>query len=409
MKRRSSSELQDCDKEVEEEEEEVLFEGVRGTGGAGQPGGAAVADDDDVEVDVNDDVQYLIKWRGLSYMHVEWVAPPLLKEHGIWGPMRAKRFLESPEAQVQLDDDELRMGQGRDWPGVEAYFEEDLMVVDRILAERHVVVDKGDFGITAKAAGALRIERLARLKVMESSGPAAASLTALLAADAAAEKIEKAAQAQLLQQQQVAEQQHQKQQDELLQQYEESGSVGPPPRLLPLVLPPPLPAPTRREREEQITASLNAASSGPVDVDDDAPVNDGKPRRVCVLIKWKGLPYSESTWEWADDIHDDEALARFRLHNRLPTLKEAMSRVRFESAPGEDERPPPNLFREYLTSPPFKGDRQVRDYQLEGVNWLIYNWFQRRNCEWPEAFVSALVPSVSLTPRSFPRSSLLSL
>lgn len=24
--------------------------------------------------------------------------------------------------------------------------------------------------------------------------------------------------------------------------------------------------------------------------------------------------------------------------------------------------------------------RKLRDYQLEGLNWLVFNWYQRRNC-----------------------------
>jgi len=28
----------------------------------------------------------------------------------------------------------------------------------------------------------------------------------------------------------------------------------------------------------------------------------------------------------------------------------------------------------------FKGGRTIRDYQVEGLNWMMYNWHQRRNC-----------------------------
>lgn len=24
--------------------------------------------------------------------------------------------------------------------------------------------------------------------------------------------------------------------------------------------------------------------------------------------------------------------------------------------------------------------RRLRDYQLEGVNWMVFNWYHRRNC-----------------------------
>lgn len=28
----------------------------------------------------------------------------------------------------------------------------------------------------------------------------------------------------------------------------------------------------------------------------------------------------------------------------------------------------------------FLNNNQLRDYQLEGVNWLLFNWYNRRNC-----------------------------
>jgi hypothetical protein len=156
-----------------------------------------------------------------------------------------------------------------------------------------------------------------------------------------------------------------------------------PPVPLPMPPPPPLPpipGPTRKEIETLINAALEPAPTGYVDVDHDGPIDDDKQRRVCVLVKWKGLPYSESTWEWADDIKDDAALGRFRMHNRVPNVAEALARARYESAPALDERPPGSTFKKYEKSPPFKESRTVRDYQLEGVNWLIFNWFHRRNC-----------------------------
>lgn len=28
----------------------------------------------------------------------------------------------------------------------------------------------------------------------------------------------------------------------------------------------------------------------------------------------------------------------------------------------------------------FRNNNELRDYQLEGVNWLLFNWYNRRNC-----------------------------
>lgn len=31
-------------------------------------------------------------------------------------------------------------------------------------------------------------------------------------------------------------------------------------------------------------------------------------------------------------------------------------------------------------SPVYKGGRTIRDYQVAGLNWMMYNWHKRRNC-----------------------------
>jgi SNF2 family DNA or RNA helicase len=33
----------------------------------------------------------------------------------------------------------------------------------------------------------------------------------------------------------------------------------------------------------------------------------------------------------------------------------------------------------YTISPPFKDGRELRKYQLEGLNWLLFNWSRGRN------------------------------
>lgn len=38
--------------------------------------------------------------------------------------IQCDRYLVSPEAQAQLDDEEARMREGRDWPTVDAFFDE---------------------------------------------------------------------------------------------------------------------------------------------------------------------------------------------------------------------------------------------------------------------------------------------
>ena len=34
----------------------------------------------------------------------------------------------------------------------------------------------------------------------------------------------------------------------------------------------------------------------------------------------------------------------------------------------------------YEKSPAFKGGKRLRSYQLEGLNWLVFSWYHKRNC-----------------------------
>lgn len=45
-----------------------------------------------------------------------------------------------------------------------------------------------------------------------------------------------------------------------------------------------------------------------------------------------------------------------------------------------DQRPAPDSYKQYKESMPLKNGVVLREYQIEGVNWLIFSWYQRRNC-----------------------------
>lgn len=42
--------------------------------------------------------------------------------------------------------------------------------------------------------------------------------------------------------------------------------------------------------------------------------------------------------------------------------------------------PPANEFKELDSSPQYKNDNELRGYQLEGLNWLRYCWYNNSNC-----------------------------
>lgn len=98
----------------------------------------------------------------------------------------------------------------------------------------------------------------------------------------------------------------------------------------------------------------------------DAPVDDG----VRYFIKWRILSYTEATWERACDIKDDVALAKYKASIIVPE---------------EDvwkPRPRPSIrdYRKLDESPRFGEDQSLslRAYQLEGLNWLLWNWYNER-------------------------------
>ncbi|EGT43478.1 hypothetical protein CAEBREN_09271 [Caenorhabditis brenneri] len=84
------------------------------------------------------------------------------------------------------------------------------------------------------------------------------------------------------------------------------------------------------------------------------------------LIKWSGLPYSDCTWEDEKMIDDD--LIRGYYH-RIENLKSPN-----KNAPVLRKRP---KFEKLDAQPDYlmtNGDHKLRDYQLEGLNWMIYAW-----------------------------------
>ncbi|XP_048477169.1 chromodomain-helicase-DNA-binding protein 8-like [Rhincodon typus] len=97
-----------------------------------------------------------------------------------------------------------------------------------------------------------------------------------------------------------------------------------------------------------------------VDKDNGEPV-------VYYLVKWCSLPYEDSTWELKEDV-DEAKIEEFeRLQARKPKL-------------GHVERPPAKAWKKLALSREYKNNNRLREYQLEGVNWLLFNWYNRQNC-----------------------------
>ena len=87
------------------------------------------------------------------------------------------------------------------------------------------------------------------------------------------------------------------------------------------------------------------------------------------LVKWRGLGYDQVTWEKEGDIKDKSAVQKY--YERL----KHSNKVKIDSPRNVD----PKSFKELPD--PFKDEdgNQLRDYQVEGFNWLRYCWYNGIN------------------------------
>lgn len=94
--------------------------------------------------------------------------------------------------------------------------------------------------------------------------------------------------------------------------------------------------------------------------------------QIFFLVKWCNTPYDGSTWEKRDDVMALDASKVHEFYGRkiIPDANAAL----------QLPRPPRGAFRRLLESPNFKHGNQLRQYQLEGLNWLLDCWFNGQSC-----------------------------
>uniref|UniRef100_A0A915AAX0 Chromodomain-helicase-DNA-binding protein 8 n=1 Tax=Parascaris univalens TaxID=6257 RepID=A0A915AAX0_PARUN len=86
------------------------------------------------------------------------------------------------------------------------------------------------------------------------------------------------------------------------------------------------------------------------------------------LVKWRSLPYEDATWEKIDII-PSEKIDALKARNTVDSLK-------IKPRP----RPSASEWRKIPEETTFKDDNTLREYQFEGVNWLLYCYYNRQNC-----------------------------
>ncbi|XP_071959040.1 chromodomain-helicase-DNA-binding protein 8-like [Antedon mediterranea] len=90
---------------------------------------------------------------------------------------------------------------------------------------------------------------------------------------------------------------------------------------------------------------------------------------VYYLVKWCSLPYEDSTWELDGDV-DPLKVKWYERFVEPPPVAE-QKRV---------ARPASGAWEKLTESASYKGANVLREYQLEGLNWLTFCWHNRQNC-----------------------------
>ena len=110
----------------------------------------------------------------------------------------------------------------------------------------------------------------------------------------------------------------------------------------------------------------------------DSPAKDSEsesPPKVEYLVKWRGLNYSDATWEsadWLTSAEDAEELKKFRTRNSIKDKRaiHAAAAERAKSGGKPPAKPKP---------PGFKNGMTLRDYQVTSFEWMIGNYRRRTN------------------------------
>jgi len=103
------------------------------------------------------------------------------------------------------------------------------------------------------------------------------------------------------------------------------------------------------------------------DVKDENGVVMASPTKYWV--KWCGQSVLESTWE-SQDVVDDIKIAEYKRYNEVPTDLNPRN-LRITQA---------QVSKFYHESRTYKNGLQLRDYQTEGLNWLIRKFYEGKNC-----------------------------
>mmetsp|Transcript_4717 Transcript_4717/g.8359 ORF Transcript_4717/g.8359 Transcript_4717/m.8359 type:complete len:1668 (+) Transcript_4717:195-5198(+) len=298
---------------------------VASSGAAGAASGAEEGGEEEEGEAAEVEYEYLVKWRGKSYLHVEWVEEDVVMSD-VGGSSKLKRFVQL--AEQEENDAVLR---GKDL-SKEEYFDPSFVQVERILDASH---DQREAALAQKKAAA----------ELQANGGARAG-------------------------QQVQSDKWRMDALQLLGQLESYTFRGEIPAVYfsePVdeelhaapgyysIITQPMDFSTIRQRlvsytytsEEQFVHDVRLVFENCAKYNGDPELHVRKcgdklaavfEKRLAALhkariktekmergnspmflVKWKGLSYADATWEYVDDILDDTAIAAYYRRNQIPT------------------------------------------------------------------------------------------
>uniref|UniRef100_A0A8I3W1S4 Chromodomain helicase DNA binding protein 6 n=1 Tax=Callithrix jacchus TaxID=9483 RepID=A0A8I3W1S4_CALJA len=89
-------------------------------------------------------------------------------------------------------------------------------------------------------------------------------------------------------------------------------------------------------------------------------------------VKYRNFSYLHCKWATMEELEKDPRIAQKikRFRNKQAQMKHIFT----------EERPASDSWQKLEKSREYKNSNQLREYQLEGMNWLLFNWYNRKNC-----------------------------
>ncbi|KAI9141409.1 P-loop containing nucleoside triphosphate hydrolase protein, partial [Paraphysoderma sedebokerense] len=103
-------------------------------------------------------------------------------------------------------------------------------------------------------------------------------------------------------------------------------------------------------------------------------------------VKWKGLKYEESTWDYLPDTDAQDFKVAFAEWERaqeidsLKTYKQRLKKLGRNGNPDNEKKVLLKNFDEFTEQPEILQNGTLRPHQLDGLNWLYYNWWKNIPC-----------------------------